>query len=393
MNEDKASRYHRLEAHGARGARVGRWRRSSSSCSRRGVGAGGVVACAGARRRRRWPRCRPARPLAVAARSTSPAWRCVLEAAALAAGLVSRPRARAPLRPVDACRCGRGGAITPRAAAARPRSSAGRQRRSSYASMAWWPARLVGGRRRCVFAGASLAADAGWRRSCSCRCSSRSARCTRAALAARLAALAQRAGVPVARRLRVAARRPHARGERRAGGHGPRRGASSLSDTLLAHVLRRRDRGDPRARTGAPRAPRPAGGRSALEARADRWRRCCAGHRRRCARPSAGTSASRAWTTSPALPLLLLAAGAWRLVTTPLRQRACPARHERRADRFALDLTEQPRRVRRRRCAGSAPRTSPRSAVAARRGWLFHSHPPVDERIVAAQAWDGDRGR
>jgi STE24 endopeptidase len=61
---------------------------------------------------------------------------------------------------------------------------------------------------------------------------------------------------------------------------------------------------------------------------------------------------------------------------------------ERRADHFALKLTRNPeafvtamRRLAQQNLAEERP-----SALAR---WLFYSHPPLGERIAAAQAWAG----
>ncbi|MBI3490792.1 MAG: M48 family metallopeptidase [Acidobacteria bacterium] len=85
------------------------------------------------------------------------------------------------------------------------------------------------------------------------------------------------------------------------------------------------------------------------------------------------------------LPLLLLAAGAVSLVTLPVTH-AMSRAFERSADRFALDLTRNPaafisamRRLGAQHLAEEHP-----SRLAQ---WLFYSHPPVRERIAAAQTF------
>jgi STE24 endopeptidase len=86
------------------------------------------------------------------------------------------------------------------------------------------------------------------------------------------------------------------------------------------------------------------------------------------------------------LPLLLLAAGAVSLVLMPLAL-AVSRRHERRADRFALDLTAKPAAfvsAMKRLGAQNLAEERPSRLVQ----WLFHSHPPLSERIDAARAWD-----
>jgi STE24 endopeptidase len=89
------------------------------------------------------------------------------------------------------------------------------------------------------------------------------------------------------------------------------------------------------------------------------------------------------------MPLLALAAGAWSVVTSPLLL-AMSRRHERRADRFALELTSKSdafisamRRLGTQNLADDAP-----SRVVQ---WLFHSHPPLGERVQAARRWAAER--
>jgi STE24 endopeptidase len=85
------------------------------------------------------------------------------------------------------------------------------------------------------------------------------------------------------------------------------------------------------------------------------------------------------------LPLLLLAAGAVSLVMVPAAH-ALSRAYERSADRFALELTKNPgafisamRRLGVQNLAEEHP-----SKVTQ---WLFYSHPPLRERIAAAQAF------
>ena len=59
---------------------------------------------------------------------------------------------------------------------------------------------------------------------------------------------------------------------------------------------------------------------------------------------------------------------------------------ERSANRFALELTRNPARSSP-RCAGLARKTSRKKRPSRRLQWLFYSHPPVAERIAAAQAF------
>ena len=85
------------------------------------------------------------------------------------------------------------------------------------------------------------------------------------------------------------------------------------------------------------------------------------------------------------LPLLLLVAGVCSLLLTPISH-ALSRAHERRADRYALDMTRQPeafisamRRLGQQNLAEEFPSTLVR--------WLFYSHPPIRERVEAARLW------
>lgn len=89
-------------------------------------------------------------------------------------------------------------------------------------------------------------------------------------------------------------------------------------------------------------------------------------------------------------PLLLFVAGASSFLFLPLAN-ALSRAQERRADHFALKLTRNPeafvtamRRLAQQNLAEERP-----SALAR---WLFYSHPPLGERIAAAQAWAGVTG-
>jgi len=85
------------------------------------------------------------------------------------------------------------------------------------------------------------------------------------------------------------------------------------------------------------------------------------------------------------LPLLMLAAGAVSLVMVPVAH-AMSRAFERRADRFALDLTRNPGAfvsAMRRLGAQNLAEEHPSRMVQ----WLFYSHPPIRERIAAAQAF------
>jgi len=85
------------------------------------------------------------------------------------------------------------------------------------------------------------------------------------------------------------------------------------------------------------------------------------------------------------IPLLLAGAGAVSLVMLPAAH-ALSRAHERRADRFALQLTHNPAAfisAMRRLAAQNLAEEQPSKVVQ----WLFYSHPPIRERIAAAQAF------
>ena len=85
------------------------------------------------------------------------------------------------------------------------------------------------------------------------------------------------------------------------------------------------------------------------------------------------------------LPLLLLAAGAVSLVMVPVSH-AMSRALERSADRFALDLTRNPGAfvsAMRRLGAQNLAEEHPSRLVQ----WLFYSHPPIRDRIAAAEAF------
>jgi STE24 endopeptidase len=89
------------------------------------------------------------------------------------------------------------------------------------------------------------------------------------------------------------------------------------------------------------------------------------------------------------LPLLLLAAGAVSIVMVPVPH-AMSRAFERRADQFALRLTRNPEAfisAMKRLGAQNLAEENPSRLVQ----WLFYSHPPMRERIAAAQAFA--RGR
>jgi STE24 endopeptidase len=86
-----------------------------------------------------------------------------------------------------------------------------------------------------------------------------------------------------------------------------------------------------------------------------------------------------------ALPLLLLAGGAVPLAATPCVN-ALSRWYERRADRYALALTRQPGAfisAMKRLAAQNLAEERPSRAVL----WLFHTHPPIEQRIEAARTF------
>jgi STE24 endopeptidase len=89
------------------------------------------------------------------------------------------------------------------------------------------------------------------------------------------------------------------------------------------------------------------------------------------------------------LPLLLLAGGAVVLLATPLVN-GLSRRNERRADRYALTLTAQPAAfisAMKRLAAQNLAEANPSRAVL----WLFHTHPPISQRIEAARIFSVQR--
>ncbi|MDR1991072.1 MAG: M48 family metallopeptidase, partial [Acidobacteriaceae bacterium] len=89
------------------------------------------------------------------------------------------------------------------------------------------------------------------------------------------------------------------------------------------------------------------------------------------------------------VPLLLLAAGAVSVLLLPLAH-ALSRRHERKADRFALELTGNPAAF-----VSAMKRLSQQSLAEEDPGkvveWLFYSHPPTRERIAAAKEFAASR--
>ena len=99
----------------------------------------------------------------------------------------------------------------------------------------------------------------------------------------------------------------------------------------------------------------------------------------------AGPAGLRGVDDVAGLPLLLLAAGAVSVVMLPVAH-AMSRAFERRADRFALDLTHNPGAfisAMRRLGAQNLAEDHPSRVVQ----WLFYSHPPIRDRIAAAQAF------
>ena len=85
------------------------------------------------------------------------------------------------------------------------------------------------------------------------------------------------------------------------------------------------------------------------------------------------------------LPLLALTAGVVSFLTTPVLN-AWSRRNEHRADRFALRLTERPDAfvsAMRRLAAQNLSEDRPSATTL----WLFHTHPPFEQRIQAARAF------
>ena len=85
------------------------------------------------------------------------------------------------------------------------------------------------------------------------------------------------------------------------------------------------------------------------------------------------------------LPLLLLVGGICSFLFLPIAN-ALSRAHERRADRFALDMTRQPEAfisAMKRLSQQNMAEEHPSRFVQ----WLFYSHPPIRERIDAARRW------
>jgi STE24 endopeptidase len=99
----------------------------------------------------------------------------------------------------------------------------------------------------------------------------------------------------------------------------------------------------------------------------------------------AGSFGLQGKTDVAALPLLLLTAGALSLVLLPFFN-AFSRAHERRADRYALEMTRNATAfvtAMRRLAAQNLAEERPSRLVEV----LFHTHPPTAARVAAAQAW------
>ena len=106
---------------------------------------------------------------------------------------------------------------------------------------------------------------------------------------------------------------------------------------------------------------------------------------------AAGLFAAASLVRTPAdlasLPLIALVAAAVSIALTPLGH-AWSRHNERRADRFALALTNRPAAfISAMRRLGAQNLAEERPSRLVR--WLFHSHPTMEERITAARAIGG----
>ncbi len=105
----------------------------------------------------------------------------------------------------------------------------------------------------------------------------------------------------------------------------------------------------------------------------------------RILRQVADAAGLRGVSDPAALPILMLVAGAWSLLLLPLVN-ALSRAQERAADRYALDTTRNVdafvtamKRLSQQNLAEEHPSTLVR--------WIFYSHPPIRERIEAARAF------
>jgi STE24 endopeptidase len=100
---------------------------------------------------------------------------------------------------------------------------------------------------------------------------------------------------------------------------------------------------------------------------------------------AAGSFGLTAKADPAALPILLLSGGLVSLALMPLAN-ALSRAHERRADLFALDLTKNVAAfVTAMKRLGATNLAEERPSALTQ--FLFHSHPPLEARIRAAQAW------
>jgi STE24 endopeptidase len=100
---------------------------------------------------------------------------------------------------------------------------------------------------------------------------------------------------------------------------------------------------------------------------------------------NAGRAGVRGPTDPAALPLIVMAVGAVTMIAAPLIL-ALSRRQERQADRYSLDLTANPDAfvtVMRRMAAMNLAEDRPSRWS----DFFFATHPPVNERIAAARAW------
>jgi STE24 endopeptidase len=105
---------------------------------------------------------------------------------------------------------------------------------------------------------------------------------------------------------------------------------------------------------------------------------------------NAGRGGVRGPTDPVALPLIVMAVGATTMLAAPLIL-ALSRRQERQADRYSLDLTANPDAfvtVMRRMAALNLAEDRPSRLSDV----FFATHPPVNERIAAARAWRPRRG-
>ena len=107
-------------------------------------------------------------------------------------------------------------------------------------------------------------------------------------------------------------------------------------------------------------------------------------------RAAAGPMGLESLADPAGLPVAALAVTAASWVAAPI-QNAVSRAHERRADRTALDLTGNVEAfVTAMRRLGARNLAEPSPAALAR--LFFHTHPPIDERIASAAAWTARQG-